>query len=86
MIPPPPKQSVPMKTITIQGVPYSVDGQVAHIYGTSIPIGTYKDNSITLKDSWQTDPAIVTSLKEYRANLDTATKAALAKAAEIQKV
>ena len=75
-----------MKTITVQGVPYSVDGQVAHIYGTSTPIGTVTDNSVTLKEGWQTDPAILASLKEYRANLDTATKAALAKAAEIQKL
>jgi hypothetical protein len=75
-----------MKTITIQGVPYSVDGQVAHIYGTNIAIGTVTDNTIILKEGWQTDPAILTSLKEYRATLDTATKAALAKAAEIQKL
>jgi hypothetical protein len=75
-----------MKTITIQGVPYSVDGSVAHIYGTNTPIGTITDNSITLKDGWQTDPAVIASLNEYRTNLDTATKAALAKAAEIQKL
>ena len=75
-----------MKTITIQGVPYSVDGQVAHIYGTNTPIGTITNDTVTLKDGWQTDPAVVASLKDYRANLDMATKAALAKAAEIQKV
>ena len=74
-----------MKTITIQGVPYSVDGQVAHIYGTNTPIGTITNDTVTLKDGWQTDPAVVASLKDYRANLDMATKAALAKAAEIQK-
>ena len=85
MIRRPPKQSVPMKTITIQGVPYSVDANIAHIYGTTTPIGTIVNDSITLKDGWQTDPAVLASLKEYRANLDTATKAALAKAAEIQK-
>ena len=75
-----------MKTITIQGVPYSVDGQVAHIYGTNTPIGTITNDTVVLKDGWQTDPAVTASLKEYRANLDMATKAALAKAAEIQKV
>jgi len=74
-----------MKTVTIQGVPYSVDGNTAHIYGTTTPIGTITTDTITLKDGWQRDPTVLASLKEYRANLDTATKAALAKAAEIQK-
>jgi hypothetical protein len=83
-----------MKTITIQGVPYSVEGQIAHIYGTTIPIGTVTatattttttENSISLKDGWDKDPAVLASLAEYRENLNTATKAALAKAAEIQR-
>jgi len=86
-----------MKTITIQGVPYSVEGQIAHIYGTTIPLGTVTtaaaataaavtENSISLKDGWDKDPAVLASLKEYRENLNTATKAALAKAAEIQRL
>ncbi len=84
------KPSVPqMKTITIQGVPYSVEGQIAHIYGTTIPIGTVTatatENFISLKDGWDKDPAVLASLAEYRENLNTATKAALAKAAEIQR-
>jgi hypothetical protein len=76
-----------MKTITIQGVPYSVEGQIAHIYGTTIPLGTVTatTDSISLKDGWDKDPAVLASLAEYRENLNTATKAALAKAAEIQR-
>jgi hypothetical protein len=83
-----------MKTITIQGVPYSVEGQVAYIYGTNTPIGTIgtvttgtttTTDSISFKDGWDKDPAVLASLKEYRETLNTATKAALAKAAEIQK-
>ena len=76
-----------MKTITIQGVPYSIDGQVAYIYGTTTAIGTYKADppSITLNEGWKTYSNVIASLKEYRENLDTATKAALVKAAEIQK-
>jgi hypothetical protein len=80
------KPSVPqMKTLTIQGVPYSVEGQIAHIYGTTIPIGTVTTDSISLKDGWDKDPVVLASLAEYRENLNTATKAALVKAAEIQK-
>lgn len=77
-----------MKTITIQGVPYSVEGQVAYIYGTNTAIGTVTTgttDSISFKDGWDKDPAVLASLKEYRETLNTATKAALAKAAEIQK-
>ena len=78
-----------MKTITIQGVPYSVEGQVAYIYGTNTVLGTVTtadtENSISFKDGWDKDPAVLASLKEYRETLNTATKAALAKAAEIQK-
>jgi predicted transcriptional regulator len=83
-----------MKTITIQGVPYSVEGQVAYIYGTNTAIGTIgtvttgtttTTDSISFKDGWDKDPAVLASLKEYRETLNTATKAALAKAAEIQK-
>ena len=81
-----------MKTVTIQGVPYSVEGQVAYIYGTNTAIGTVTtgtttttENSISFKEGWDKDPAVLASLKEYRETLNTATKAALAKAAEIQK-
>jgi hypothetical protein len=81
-----------MKTVTIQGVPYSVEGQIAHIYGTNIAVGTVTagttetaTDSISLKDGWDKDPAVLASLKEYRETLNTATKAALAKAAEIQR-
>ena len=80
-----------MKTITIQGVPYNVEGQVAYIYGTNTAIGTVTigttttTDSISFKDGWDKDPAVLASLKEYRETLNTATKAALAKAAEIQK-
>ena len=79
-----------MKTITIQGVPYNVEGQVAYIYGTNTAIGTVTtgttENSISFKDGWDKDPAVLASLKEYRETLNTATKAALAKAAEIQRL
>jgi len=76
-------QSPQMKTMTIQGVPFSVSGESVYIYGTSVQIGTY-NGSLTLKEGWESDEIIKAYLAEYRIKLDTATKAALAKAAELQ--
>lgn len=71
-----------MKTMTIDGVPYSVSGEAVYIYGTSVQIGTY-NGSLSLNQGWENDAAAC--LAEYRTKLDTETKAALAKAAELQK-
>ena len=76
-------QSPQMKTITIQGVPFSVSGESVYIYGTSVQIGTY-NGTLSLKEGWESDEVIKACLAEYRIKLDTATKAALAKAAELQ--
>ena len=70
-----------MKTMTIQGVPYSVSGESVYIYGTSVQIGTY-NGSLRLIDDWETHTKAC--LADYRTKLDAATKAALAKAAELQ--
>jgi hypothetical protein len=70
-----------MKTLTIQGVPFSVSGEAVYIYGTNFQIGTY-NGSLTLNHEWESHAQA--SLAEYRAKLDTATKAALAQAAERQ--
>ena len=71
-----------MKTMTIQGVPFSVSDEAVYIYGTAVQIGTYK-GGLTLNEGWETSAAAC--LAEYRTKLDHETKAALAKAAELQK-
>ena len=76
-------QSPQMKTMTIQGVPFSVSGESVYIYGTSVQIGTY-NGSLILNEGWETAEVVKACLAEYRNKLDTATKAALAKAAELQ--
>jgi hypothetical protein len=72
-----------MKTVMIQGVPFTVSGESVYIYGTSVQIGTY-NGSLSLKEGWESDEVIKAYLSEYRTKLHTATKAALAKAAELQ--
>ena len=42
------------------------------------------NGTLTLKEGWESDEVIKACLAEYRIKLDTATKAALAKAAELQ--
>ena len=74
-----------MKTITIQGVPFSVADDKAYIYGTETQIGVYKAEKLTLNDSWEKSKAVEASLQEYRDKLKLQTTAALEKAAELQK-
>jgi len=71
-----------MKTMTFNGVPYSVSGDAVYIYGTTTQIGSY-NGVFTLSDTWQRTAATI--LTEYRNRLDMNTKAALTKAAELQK-
>jgi len=49
------------------------------MHGTSVQIGTY-NGTLALKEDWESN----TYLAEYRKKLEAATKAALAKAAELQ--
>jgi hypothetical protein len=70
-----------MKTMTIQGVPFSVSGESVYMYGTNLQIGTY-NGTLSLKHDWESHAQAC--LVEYRNKLDAATKAALAKAAELQ--
>lgn len=72
-----------MKTIMIQGVPFTVSGEAVYIYGTSVQIGTY-NGTLSLIEGWESAEIVKSCLTEYRTKLDTATKAALAKAAELQ--
>lgn len=72
-----------MKTMNIQGVPFTVSGESVYIYGTSVQIGTY-NGTLTLNHDWETSEVVAACLADYRTKLDTATKAALAKAAELQ--
>jgi len=65
--------------MTIQGVPFSVSGESVYMHGTSVQIGTY-NGTLALKEDWESN----TYLAEYRKKLEAATKAALAKAAELQ--
>jgi len=74
---------MPMKTMTIQGVPFSVSGESVYIYGTTTQIGTFKD-SLILAEGWETSAAVTDAIAEYRNKLKDATTAALAKAAELQ--
>jgi len=71
-----------MKTMNFNGVHYSVSGEAVYIYGSTVQIGTY-NGAFTLNQSWEADSAAF--LSEYRKRLDSETKAALAKAAELQK-
>ena len=41
-----------MKTIMIQGVPYTVSGEAVYIHGTQVQIGTYKNEALTLFNNW----------------------------------
>ena len=76
------KVQMPPKTMTIQGVPFSVSGESVYIYETNIQIGTY-NGTLNLKEGWDSDE-VKAYLVDYRKKLDTATKAALAKAEELQ--
>ena len=73
-----------MKTVTIQGVPYSVSGENLYIYGTQTQIGTYKNDVLTLFDNWDKSQEVLTTVREYRNKLKEQTTVALAKAAELQ--
>jgi hypothetical protein len=73
-----------MKTVTIQGVPYTVSGETLYIYGTQTQIGTYKNDVLTLFDNWNTSQEVLEILREYRNKLKEQTTVALAKAAELQ--
>lgn len=73
------------KTITIQGVPFSVSDNAVYIYGTSVQIGTY-DGKLTLIDGWESAETVSACLAEYRNKLKLDTTAALEKAAQLQKV
>jgi hypothetical protein len=69
------------KTMTIQGVPFSVSGESVYMHGTSVQIGTY-NGTLALKEDWENHAKAY--LAEYRNKLEVATTAALAKAAELQ--
>ena len=73
-----------MKTVTIQGVPYTVSGETLYIYGTQVQIGTYKNDVLTLFDNWNTSQEVLEILRAYRNKLKEQTTVALAKAAELQ--
>ena len=80
-----------MKTLTIQGVPYTVnDKNEVFLYQHSsctekhIHIGTYdsKNQTVTLFDDWEERSE--ERVKKYRNALKEKTEAAMAKAREIQ--
>ena len=72
-----------MKTLTLNGVPYSVSGAEVYAYGTSILIGSYTNDILSLESDWQ--EKMKSHLAEYRVKLNNNTKEALKKAAEQQR-
>lgn len=72
-----------MKTLTLNGVPYSVSGTEVYAYGTSILIGSYTNEILSLESNWQ--EKMKSHLAEYRVSLNEGTKQALKKAAEQQR-
>lgn len=73
-----------MKTVTIQGVPYTVSGESLYIYGTQTQIGTYKSETLTLFDNWKNSEEILSTIEMYRKKIKEQTIIALEKAAELQ--
>ena len=79
-----------MKTLTLNGVPYSVDdaGNV-FAYGSSPPVrlGSYDSATkmLDLLDSWSSADEATAFLAAYRASLRQATGAALEKAKQQQQ-
>lgn len=63
-----------MKTVTVNGVPYSVNDKNVYMYGTSVHIGHMDGGTIVPQGS--TDAY----LAEYRAGLKAKTLAAMEKA------
>jgi hypothetical protein len=77
-----------MKTLTINGVPYTVsDAGEVFVYSSSplIPIGTYdKDKKIlALAEDWE--KRMEDWVAHYRNGLNVETKDALQRAAELQR-
>jgi hypothetical protein len=74
-----------MKTQTINGVPYLVEGEDVYVYSSVPPIkiGTYVNNQLTLQEDWEQRTA--DWLVYYRRGLADQTKEALEKAAQLQK-
>ena len=75
-----------LKTLTIQGVPYLVNEKGDVFVYSSVPpiqIGTHSEKILTLAEDWKTRMEDWT--QDYRRNLQEQTKAALQRAAEIQK-
>jgi hypothetical protein len=63
-----------MKTVTVNGVPYSVDDKEVYMYGTSVRVGNIDGGTIVFQGS------LDSYLAEYRAGLKSKTVAAMEKA------
>ena len=75
-----------MKTLTLNGVPYSVDDAGnAYAYGSTIILGKVDMNvkQLTLTDGWEKLGSAY--LAEYRAGLKVKTVAAIERAVQQQK-
>lgn len=79
-----------MKTLTLNGVPYTVDeaGNV-FAYGSTppVPLGRYESSTktLTLLDTWASTKEATDFLAAYRSSLHDATTAALEKAKQQQQ-
>ena len=68
-----------MKTVTLNGVPYSLnDKQELYMYGTSVCVGKLENKAIVFSEGWRSSGEVYMS--QYRSELQGKTLAAMAKA------
>jgi hypothetical protein len=68
-----------MKTVTLNGVPYSLnDKQELYMYGTSVCVGRLENKQIVFTEGWRSSGEAY--MNQYRSELQGKTVAAMAKA------
>ena len=68
-----------MKTVTLNGIPYSVnDKQEVYMYGTSVCIGRMQDKQVVFAEGWLSSAE--TYRNEYRTELQAKTVASMERA------
>jgi hypothetical protein len=64
----------PVKTLTVRGIPYSVNENEVYMYGTSVRVGVLEGEKLVSQGS------LDSYLAEYRAGLKEKTRVAMEKA------
>jgi len=72
-----------MKTVTINGIPYSIDGTIAYMYNSSVRLGMLVENAVVLDKDWEKNASRY--INEYREYLNSKTKSAMEKAVTLQR-